>query len=80
MNLYRYRIGMYVLMDVAVGIGGILLATRSGSGQPVPGLQGLELKTTTAAIQGGCAMAGGDGTVIGALLAVEVIRGPKKTE
>ncbi|MBA3325212.1 MAG: ABC transporter permease [Rhodobacteraceae bacterium] len=73
MNLNRYRVGMYVLSGVMAGIGGILLAARTGSGQPVSGSEGLELEAITAAFLGGCAMQGGKGTVVGALLAVTII-------
>jgi len=73
MNLNRYRIAMYTLSGAVAGIGGILLAARTGSGQPISGSQGLELEAITAAFLGGCAMQGGKGTVIGALLGVAII-------
>lgn len=72
-NLNRYRVGTYVMSGAVAGIGGILLAARTGSGQPVSGSQGLELEAITAAFLGGCAMQGGKGTVAGALLGVAVI-------
>ena len=53
--------------------GGILLAARTGSGQPVSGSQGLELEAITAAVLGGCALQGGKGTIVGALLGVAII-------
>ena len=73
MNLNRYRISMYVLSGLVAGIAGILLAARTGSGQPISGSQGLELEAITAAFLGGCAMKGGKGTVVGALLGVAII-------
>ena len=73
MNLNRYRVGMYVLSGAVAGIGGILLAARTGSGQPISGSEGLELEAITAAFLGGTAMQGGKGTVIGALLGVAII-------
>ena len=73
LNLNTYRVSIYVLSGVAAGIGGILLAARTGSGQPISGSQGLELEAITAAFLGGCAMQGGKGTVIGALLGVAII-------
>ncbi|KAJ56479.1 sugar ABC transporter permease [Actibacterium mucosum KCTC 23349] len=72
-NLNRYRVGTYVMSGAVAGIGGILLAARTGSGQPISGSQGLELEAITAAFLGGCAMQGGKGTVAGALLGVAVI-------
>lgn len=72
-KLNRYRVGIYVMSGAVAGIGGILLAARTGSGQPVSGSQGLELEAITAAFLGGCAMQGGKGTVVGALLGVAII-------
>lgn len=72
-NLKRYRVGTYIMSGAIAGIGGILLAARTGSGQPISGSQGLELEAITAAFLGGCAMQGGKGTVAGALLGVAVI-------
>lgn len=73
MNLNAYRVNMYVLSGAVAGIAGILLAARTGSGQPISGSQGLELEAITAAFLGGCAMQGGKGTVVGALLGVAII-------
>lgn len=73
LNLNRYRVGVYALSGAVAGVAGLLLAARTGSGQPVSGSEGLELEAITAAFLGGCAMAGGKGTVAGALLAVAII-------
>jgi ribose/xylose/arabinose/galactoside ABC-type transport system permease subunit len=73
MNLSRYRISIYVISGLAAGVGGILLAARTGSGQPISGSQGLELEAITAAFLGGCALQGGKGTVVGALLGVAIL-------
>jgi L-arabinose transport system permease protein len=72
-NVNRYRIGIYVMSGVFAGVAGILLAARTGSGQPISGSQGLELEAITAAVLGGCALQGGKGTVAGALLGVAII-------
>jgi L-arabinose transport system permease protein len=72
-NLTAYRLGIYVMSGAAAGLGGILLAARTGSGQPISGSQGLELEAITAAVLGGCALQGGKGTIVGALLGVAVI-------
>ncbi len=73
LKVNSYRLGIYVISGVAAAIGGILLAARTGSGQPISGSEGLELEAITAAFLGGCAMQGGKGTVIGALLGVAII-------
>jgi L-arabinose transport system permease protein len=72
-NLTTYRLGIYIMSGAAGGIGGILLAARTGSGQPISGSQGLELEAITAAVLGGSALQGGKGTIAGALLGVAVI-------
>lgn len=73
LNIPRYRVAIYIVSGVMAGVGGILLAARTGSGQPISGSDGLELEAITAAFLGGCAMQGGRGTVIGALLGVAII-------
>ncbi|MDW4499356.1 ABC transporter permease [Sulfitobacter sp. D35] len=73
LNIPRYRVAIYIVSGVMAGIGGVLLAARTGSGQPISGSDGLELEAITAAFLGGCAMQGGRGTVIGALLGVAII-------
>jgi L-arabinose transport system permease protein len=69
----RYRVGIYAMSGVFAGLAGILLAARTGSGQPISGSQGLELEAITAAVLGGCALQGGKGTIAGALLGVAII-------
>lgn len=69
----RYRIGVYVLTGIVCGIAAVLLTARSTSGQPSSGSAGLELEAITAAFLGGCAMAGGRGTIIGTILGVLII-------
>ncbi len=72
-NVNRYRVGIYVMSGVVAGLAGILLAARTGSGQPISGSQGLELEAITAAVLGGCALQGGKGTIPGAILGVAII-------
>ncbi len=67
------QIGVYVLSGAAAGLAGMLLAARTGSGQPVSGSDGLELQAITAAVLGGCALTGGRGTIVGAMLGVLIL-------
>jgi ribose transport system permease protein/L-arabinose transport system permease protein len=69
----RYQLGIYALSGAAAALAGLVLAARTMSGQPASGSQGLELEAITAAILGGCALAGGKGTIIGAMLGVLII-------
>ncbi|MFG2560709.1 hypothetical protein [Streptomyces sp. NPDC048496] len=59
--------------ETASCLRGILLTARTGSGQPVSGSEGLELKAITAAALGGCALKGGKGGIGGTLLAVVLL-------
>ncbi|TQF05262.1 ABC transporter permease [Kitasatospora acidiphila] len=72
-NLNKYLISAYVLAAVVAAVAGILLTARTGSGQPVSGSEGLELKSITAAALGGCALKGGKGGIGGTLLAVALL-------
>jgi ribose transport system permease protein len=72
-NINRYIISVYAMVGVVAALAGVILAARTGSGQPTAGSEGLELKAITAAFLGGCAIAGGKGTIGGTLLAVAVL-------
>jgi ribose/xylose/arabinose/galactoside ABC-type transport system permease subunit len=69
----RYQIGIYAMSGCAAALAGVVLASRTMSGQPASGSQGLELEAITAAILGGCALQGGKGTIVGAMLGVLII-------
>ncbi len=73
LDVRGYQIGIYTLSGATAGLAGMLLAARTGSGQPISGSEGLELEAITAAVLGGCALTGGKGTIIGGLLGVLII-------
>ncbi|MEU3401232.1 ABC transporter permease [Streptomyces filamentosus] len=72
-GINKYLVAVYALIGVVAAVAGILLTARTGSGQPVSGSEGLELKAITAAALGGCALKGGKGGVGGTLLAVALL-------
>jgi len=72
-HVQGYQIGIYTLSGATAGLAGMLLAARTSSGQPISGSEGLELEAITAAVLGGCALAGGKGTILGGLLGVLII-------
>ncbi|QKW09828.1 ABC transporter permease [Streptomyces sp. NA04227] len=72
-KINKYLICVYALIGVVAAIAGILLTARTGSGQPVSGSEGLELKAITAAALGGAALKGGKGGIGGTLLAVALL-------
>lgn len=71
-NLNRVRILMYMLSGGVSGLAGVLLTSRTTSGNPVNGV-GLELQAITAVFLGGAATAGGKGTITGTFLAVILV-------
>ncbi|MFG2748334.1 ABC transporter permease [Streptomyces xanthophaeus] len=72
-NINKYLVAVYALIGIVAAVAGILLTARTGSGQPVSGSEGLELKAITAAALGGCALKGGKGGIGGTLLAVALL-------
>ena len=72
-NLDRYKLGVYTLAGLMAGVAAIILTSRTKSGQPISGSEGLELQAITAAILGGISTKGGKGAVIGAMLGVLII-------
>ncbi|MFJ6348167.1 ABC transporter permease [Streptomyces sp. NPDC092046] len=72
-SINKYLIAAYALCGVVAAVAGVLLTARTGSGQPVSGSEGLELKAITAAALGGCALKGGKGGIGGTLLAVALL-------
>jgi ribose/xylose/arabinose/galactoside ABC-type transport system permease subunit len=73
LSVRRIQVSVYVLSGAAAGLCGMLLAARTGSGQPISGSDGLELQAITAAVLGGCALTGGKGTIVGGLLGVLIL-------
>ncbi|MFO7635143.1 MAG: ABC transporter permease [Caldilinea sp.] len=71
-NLSRVRVLMYMLSGAIAGLAGVLLTSRTTSGNPVNGT-GLELQAITAVFLGGAATTGGRGTIFGTFLAVIMV-------
>jgi ribose transport system permease protein len=63
------KIGLFALNGLMVGLAGLLLMARLGSGDPTAG-QGLELQAIAAVVLGGASLAGGRGGMFGTLLGV----------
>ena len=60
---------VYILSGVLTGIAGIVLASRTNSGQPAVGM-GYETDAIAAAVIGGTSMTGGIGTIPGTLVGI----------
>lgn len=63
---------VYILGGVLAGVSGIVLASRTNSGQPAVGV-GYETDAIAAAVIGGTSMTGGVGTISGTLIGILII-------
>ncbi|HTJ38022.1 MAG TPA: ABC transporter permease [Dactylosporangium sp.] len=81
-NVARWKITIYTLSGLFVGIAGVLAASRLSSAQPVGG-QGLELEAIAAVVIGGTSLQGGRGsiagTVVGSLIVAVLTNGLRVT-
>ncbi|BCS80383.1 ABC transporter permease [Anaerocellum diazotrophicum] len=66
-NVPKVKISVYVLMSVLAGIAGIFTLSRFSVAAPTAG-NGSELNAISACVIGGASLAGGEGTVLGAIL------------
>ncbi len=71
-NVDRWKIAVYVVGGVFVGLAGIVLSARSASAQPSQGM-GYELNAIAAAVIGGTSLAGGEGSIVGTLIGAFLI-------
>ncbi len=65
--LRRNTFLVYVIAGLLVGIAGVMLTARIGSGEPTIGLE-MPLLSITAAVMGGVSLFGGEGKLYGAIL------------
>lgn len=77
-NVRKWKIIVYVVGGIFIGMAGVVLTSRLGSAQPALGM-GYELEAIAAVIIGGTSLMGGRGsilgTVIGALIMSVLING-----
>ncbi len=71
-NTDKIRIMAYTLAGVLVGVAGILMLGRVGSGQPAAG-DGYEMDVLTACVLGGVSLSGGKGKVSNAFFGILII-------
>jgi ribose transport system permease protein len=69
----RYKITSYVICSTLAALGGILYSLKIPSVSPSTAGQQYELYAITGAVLGGCALRGGDGTIIGIVLGTAVL-------
>ena len=73
-NTEKMKIIAYVLCSFCAGIAGILFAFELDSVQPAQTGEFYELYAIAAAVLGGCSLRGGEGSILGVVIAAAVIR------
>lgn len=71
-NTGRWTVAIYTLAGLFTGLAGVMISARLGSAQPATGT-GYELQAIAAVVIGGTSLAGGKGTVVGALIGALII-------
>ena len=66
-NVVKWKILIYSMAGLFMGVAGVLAASRLSSAQPVGG-QGLELEAIAAVVIGGTSLQGGKGSIIGTVI------------
>lgn len=69
MRVDRIRLSLFVLTGLLAGLAGVMTASRLMTAVPTAGT-GVELRVITACVIGGASLAGGEGSIIGAVLGV----------
>ncbi|HHV93976.1 MAG TPA: ABC transporter permease [Firmicutes bacterium] len=66
-NVDGWKIAIYTLNGLFVGLAGIVMASRLNSAQPSLG-QGYELEAIAAVVIGGTSLSGGEGSILGTII------------
>jgi ribose transport system permease protein len=72
-NVDRLKIATFVTSSILAAVSGIILVSRMNSGQPNAG-QNFEISVVAGVILGGTSLGGGEGTLIGTLIGVLILR------
>jgi ribose transport system permease protein len=71
-NTVRWKIAVYTLAGLFIGIAGIMISARLGSAQPATGM-GYELQAIAAVVIGGTSLSGGKGSIVGTVIGALII-------
>lgn len=71
-NIFRVKIGVYILSGVLSAIAGILTASRFSVASPTAG-DGAEMTAISAAVIGGASVNGGSGSILGTMLGLMLL-------
>jgi ribose transport system permease protein len=72
-NVDRLKIATFMIASILSAVAGVILVSRMNSGQPNAG-QGFEISVVAGVILGGTSLGGGEGTLVGTLIGVLILR------
>jgi ribose transport system permease protein len=71
-NTRKWKVIIYTLAGLFIGMAGVLISARLGSAQPATG-QGYELQAIAAVVIGGTSLTGGKGSIVGTVIGALII-------
>ncbi|HSU37254.1 MAG TPA: ABC transporter permease, partial [Propionibacteriaceae bacterium] len=71
-DVRRWKIAIYTIAGLFIGLAGVMISARLGSAQPATGA-GYELQAIAAVVIGGTSLAGGKGSILGTVIGALII-------